>query len=129
MNIRLSKCLIVLVLIGFAGCFNPYKGDFGFKKANETVYHKNITNLAFPANEEIDWIYNTSYKGKPYSLQIIIQKKEIVWAIVKMENEIVSMEKNNLYGKIENLDSGIYKLMIVDKDKLISEIEFEIFSE
>ncbi|MBN2038540.1 MAG: hypothetical protein JW864_00765 [Spirochaetes bacterium] len=125
-----NRILLIIVLAFFlAGC-GKLKGNFAFKKTNEDVYRKINTPLEFEKNEKINWVYVFSSNiDASYTIIVTLLKKELVWVDLSSRAEQISASSKIIYGNIENLSDGTYRIVLSNMDRIIAEREFEIFSE
>lgn len=105
------------------------EGDFGFKLPFEDHYKKISKMPEFKANEKRDWVFVFKNVSESFEAGVFLMKKEIVWAEVTHYTQKVSREGNVVYGTIENLPEGRYKIVITSGKDFISEREFIVYSD
>ncbi len=121
-----AVCAIITVLL-LTGCVR-LKGEFAFRKFGQDSYRRIEGSLEFEKNEKVDWVYIfRNLRGK-YKIYISIIKKELIWIDIYNTTDLVSVGKNSVYGVIENLSDGIYKIILYNESRVIDEREFTIFT-
>ena len=115
-------CLII------PGCVK-LGGEFAFKKSVDDKYRKIDCPLEFEKTDKIKWVYIFNDIKRRYSIGVSLLKKEIVW--VDISNRVVEIKPEDkiIYGDIEDLTDGTYKIILTESGKIIKEIGFIIFSD
>jgi hypothetical protein len=136
MNIKWSDSLrkiftvmLAIILIFFVSGCAKHKGEFAFKNFFEDQYKKMDDPLEFEKNEKINWLYIFKDVRSVQNITITLLKKEIVWVDISNKSEQISALNNVIYGKIENLSDGNYRIIISLLNKVIDQCEFVIYSE
>ena len=129
-NLDLKKIIFFLLpaILLASGC-GKLKGDFAFKKNIEDKYRKIEEPVEFEKNEKINWVYIFKGLRGKHDVGIVLLKKELVWVDIESSVERVSEANNIIYGTIEGLSDGTYKIILADGNKEIDEKEFVIFSD
>ncbi len=113
-------------------CSRP-SGEFAFQLPEDYGYKKPADLLEFNSSDEVNWIYSFSSISGRLKLGVILLKKELVWVDILSYSDYADSEKSTLYGKIQGLDPGDYRLVITeiveDEQKVLDEIEFYIFTD
>jgi hypothetical protein len=131
----MKKIISTLFFVFFAvllSCGRP-SGEFAFKLPEDKGYKKPAVLPEFNSSDEVNWIYSFSSIRGHLKAGVILLKKELVWVDVLSYSDYADSEKTILYGKIQGLDPGDYRLMITeileDEQKVLDEIEFYIFTD
>lgn len=119
---------VILITLIISGC-TKIKGEFAYKKLIEDKYKRAEGLLEFDKNEKVNWVYVFKDLKDIYNINVTLLKKELVWVDIANRTEKISRSNNIIYGIIENLTDGTYKIIISHSDKLIDEKEFVIYSE
>ena len=119
---------VILITLIISGC-TKIKGEFAYKKLIEDKYKRADGLLEFDKNEKINWVYVFKDLKDIYNINVALLKKELVWVDIATRTEKISRSNNIIYGIIENLSDGTYKIIISHSDTLIDEKEFVIYSE
>lgn len=119
---------VILITLIISGC-TKIKGEFAYKKLIEDKYKRADGLLEFDKNEKINWVYVFKELKDIYNINVTLLKKELVWVDIANRTEKISRSNNIIYGIIENLSDGTYKIIFSHSDKLIDEKEFVIYSE
>lgn len=104
-------------------------GDFGFKSAFDDHYIKISKIPEFKIDERRDWVFVFKNVSDSFDAGVFIMKKEIVWAEVTHYTQKISREGNVVYGTIENLPEGRYKIVVTAGNDFIAEKEFIVYSD
>jgi hypothetical protein len=123
-----SIIIILIFIIINSGCVK-LKGEFAFKKLFEDQYKKMDDPLGFEKNEKINWVYVFNDVKGVRSIGVALLKKEIVWVDISNKTEQISGLNKVIYGKIENLSEGNYKIILSQANELIAEREFVIYAD
>lgn len=121
-KIILIFSVLIISLIACSGI----KGQFAYKTLQMDSYRKMINNKEFISNEKIDWIYKIDSLAEKTVISTVVLKKEIVWVDVSKKIQTVLPASPYIYGEIKNLNTGDYKIILLKKNKIISEISFKI---
>ena len=119
---------VILITLIISGC-TKIKGEFAYKKIIEDKYKRADGLLEFEKNEKVNWVYVFKDLKDIYNINVTLLKKELVWVDIANRTEKISRSNNIIYGIIENLTDGTYKIIISHSDKIIDEKEFVIYSE
>ncbi len=125
---RLTSWVVILLCVATLQC-TKLEGDFGFKLPFDDHYKKISKIPEFKADEKRDWVFVFKNVSESFDAGVFIMKKEIVWAEVTHYTQKVSREGNVVYGTLENLPEGRYKIVITAGKDFISEKEFIIYSD
>lgn len=125
MRIRISLILIFTFL--FSGC-GKLSGEFAFKRLHEDSYKKLDDSIEFEKNEKIKWVYVFKEVNDLHQVGIVLLKKDIIWVDIANRVETISERNKIIYGVIENLKDGLYKIILTNNNKVIDEKEFTIFT-
>ena len=117
--------LIAGVMI-LPGC-GRLSGQFGFRTFFDQAYKKVKGVPEFRSNERVQWVFVFNEIKNKYSIGVIVQKKEIVWADVIKETKWISPERKIIYGTIENYAEGEYKILILEENKIIGVQKFLVY--
>ncbi len=123
-----SIIIILIFIIINSGCVK-LKGEFAFKKLFEDQYKKMDDPLEFEKSEKINWVYVFNDVKGVRSIGVALLKKEIVWVDISNKTEQISGLNKVIYGKIENLSEGNYKIILSQANELIAEREFVIYTD
>jgi hypothetical protein len=85
--------------------------------------------LEFEKNEKINWVYIFKDVRGVQNIGVTLLKKEIVWVDISNKAEQISELNKVIYGKLENLSDGNYKIILSQANKVIDEREFIIYSD
>ena len=130
------KRIILILFLAFSAvmlsCSRP-SGEFAFKLPEDKGYRKPAALSEFNSSDEVNWIYSFSSISGRLKLGVILLRKELVWVDVLSYSDYTDSEKTTLYGKIQGLEPGDYRLVITeiveDEQKVLDEIEFYIFTD
>ncbi len=125
---RLASLAVILLCVATLQC-TKLEGEFGFKSPFDDHYKKILKTPEFKADEKRDWVFVFKNVSESFDAGVFIMKKEIVWAEVTHYTQKVSREGNVVYGTLENLPEGRYKIVITAGKDFISEKEFIIYSD
>jgi hypothetical protein len=125
---NIFSIIIVLIIIINGGCVK-LKGEFAFKKLIEDQYKKMDDPLEFEKSDKINWVYVFNDVKGIRSIGVALLKKEIVWVDISNKTEQISGLNKVIYGKIENLSEGNYKIILSQANQLIAEREFVIYTD
>jgi hypothetical protein len=110
------------------GCIK-LRGEFAFKKFIDDQYKKMDGPLEFEKSEKINWVYIFKDVRGVQNIGVTLLKKEIVWVDISNKAEQISGLNKVIYGKLENLSDGNYKIILSQANKVIDEREFVIYSD
>ena len=126
---KIAITLIILCcVIADMGCAR-FKGEFAFKIFFEDQYKKKDDPLEFEKSERINWVYIFKQVNGVHDIGVSLIKKELVWVDISNKAEQISGANKVIYGKIENLSDGTYKIVLSEADKVIDEREFIIYTD
>jgi hypothetical protein len=119
---------IMLPVFLFLSC-SKITGDFAFKQNKEDKYRKTAEAPEFNIRENIDWVYVLNKPQPQKKFGVYVMKKELVW--IDISRNTVTMEGENtiIYGKINNLEEGAYKILISYSSEVIGEQYFSIYKD
>jgi hypothetical protein len=130
---RLNKFLVVVLLfILSAAVCNSLKGDFAFRKQGDDVYRKLKGRLEFASGETVDWVYHMPGQKKVHKIGVVYQRKTVVWVDVSVEEQIIGPQKNTVYGIINALKPGEYRIVLTqpeDDNRIIASRRFFIYKD
>jgi len=126
---KIFPAILAVVLIFVLGGCAKLKGEFAFKNFFEDQYKKLENPLEFEKSEKIDWVYIFKDVRSPQNIIVTLLKKEIVWVDISNKSEQISALNNVIYGKIENLSDGDYRIVISQLNKVIDQRNFIIYSD
>ena len=118
--------LIIAFMIFISGCSNT-KGIFAYKSPHMDMFRKWIPGIEFNSNEKIKWVFKIERVNSDRSIGVVLMKKEIGWIDINKIIYTVRPNEPNIYGEIENLQPGNYKIVLVERGVFISEVEFKIY--
>ena len=128
----MKKIALTLIIICFSiatiGCVK-LKGEFAFKNVFDDNYKRIDDPLEFGKSEKINWVYIFKQVKGVHEIGVSLIKKELVWVDVNNKAEQVSEANNVIYGKIENLADGTYKIVLSEEDKVVDECTFVIYTD
>jgi hypothetical protein len=127
MIIKSSSAFLACAAILFvtAGCWG-LNGTFAYKTLEMDSYRTMYDNMEFAADSPVDWVFKFSSSGKK-RIGVILVKHELVWAEVRKDTQEIEKEKPQVWGKIEGLSPGEYKIMITYNNDLVAEKPFIIY--
>lgn len=125
-GILLCAALAALFLV--SGC-RKLTGEFGFKAPFDDAYRKAAKIPEIKSDERKDWVFVFNEFSGIRDIGIFIMKKELVWAEVTHFMKKINKENNTVYGSIADLQEGRYKIVLVEKNNLIAEQEFLVYSD
>ena len=115
-------------LIFISGC-GALKGEFGFRNPGDEAYRKLEGVPEFEKSKKIEWVFVFKKVRGTRSISVVLLKKELVWVDIDSRLENISESSNIIYGDIQNLDEGRYKIMISEGSGMIAEKEFAVFAD
>ncbi|HSV98209.1 MAG TPA: hypothetical protein VLM75_14900 [Spirochaetota bacterium] len=115
-------------VLSWSGC-GGLKGEFAVKRPFADEYHRVTGIPEFSAAERIDWVYVFSNVTEEHAIGVILMKKELVWVDVSVRTERIDVVQKVIYGAIEGLDKGVYRLLVAEKGKILGEMEFVVYDE
>ena len=127
---RIWKLLIfILLFVSFFSC-TVGNGQFAFKYDLDDAFRRIEGDIEFAADKRVDWIYRFNRNIISSKIGIIILKKEIVWVEVKSRSIMLENDRI-IYGTIEGLDEGTYKIMLTDvmNEAEIDEVIFNVYND
>lgn len=120
--------VLLAVLVLFPGC-GGLKGEFAFRKPPEDIYKKVEGVPEFSAGDVVDWVYAVPEVSGSHVVGIALMKKEMVWVDVSVRTENLNETQKVIYGRIENLQKGSYRIVLAENGKIIEEKEFMIYDD
>jgi hypothetical protein len=103
------------------------KGEFAYKSFEMDSYRTMKKGMEFPSDSKTDWLYKIATVSGKKRYGVIMLKKELVWTEISKGVQVAEIEKPNLYGVIQRLEPGEYKIMITRDNKLVDENEFTVY--
>lgn len=128
MKVSSIACLALLLAVTALSC--GVRGEFGFKRFGDDIYHRIDGTPEFASDEDVDWVFMLK---KPYggrSIGVICQKKELVWADVTERSQQITETDKAIYGTIKDLQPGEYRLLLTqvkENNTLIASKDFIIY--
>ncbi len=127
-----KPCRHVIVLLAvavlLAGC-GGLKGEFAFRKPPEDIYKKMEGVPEFSAGDVVDWVYAVPEVSGSHVVGVALMKKELVWVDVNVRTENLNETQKVIYGRIENLQKGSYRIVLAENGRIIGEKEFLIYDD
>jgi hypothetical protein len=126
----LTRKFYIIIIFAFilSGCLK-LKGEFAFKKIIDDKYRTVDGLLEIEKNEKINWVYVFKKIRGRHNVLVTLYKKEIVWSDISNRTENISETNNIIYGTIEKLSDGTYKIVLSEANKIIDGKEFAVFTE
>ena len=120
--------VFILTLYLLIGCGKP-EGQFAFRYAMDDRFKRIDGIPEFKRDQKIEWtfVFKRDYGNRDIGVTVL--KKEIIWVEVISRLERIDSSKRIVYGSIEDLSDGTYKLLITEGDEVIAEKEFIIYSD
>lgn len=130
MSSGLKYHLAVLLLFSsmFLSC-GKLKGEFAFRNFGQEAYRKADGVPEFNKNKKIEWVFVFDKVSDKHQIGVVLLKKELVWIDIGVRRETINEKEKIIYGDIEDLDEGRYRILITCEGDVIAEREFIIFSE
>lgn len=128
-----DRCVVLCAVLTMAlvvpmGC-GGLKGEFAIKQPLADEYRRVEGIPEFPADWAIDWVYVFREVKDVHTIGVILMKREIVWVDVRARTERIDPAQKVIYGVIEGLEKGRYRLLIAEKGKIIGEMEFVVYDD
>ncbi len=123
-----SAILLSIIILLTSGC-GKLEGDFGFKAPLDDSFRKATKTPEFRKEDRREWVFVFRDLSDEHEIGVFLMKKELVWVELLHFTRIVDKGDNTVFGTIEDLDEGTYKLMIVKKNDLIAEKEFLVYDD
>ncbi len=121
----LNKCMLLVALLMFS-CVNV-KGVFAYKTYQHETYVRMQNDMEIPSGEPFDWVYRTKGFSGEKMVGIVLQEKQVVWVDLAISRQKIDKITPNVYGTVDVLSPGEYKIVLVSKKKLIDEIRFRVY--
>jgi len=128
---------IIVSSMFLEACLKP-DGEFSFRKSHTDSYKRIKDVPEFLTTDNVEWVYVFSKTRKIYNIGIILMKQEIVWVDINTRSERIDPTHKIIYGKLENMEAGNYKILltlngtkldekyfIILRDSEDSELDFE----
>ncbi len=115
-------------LVFSAGC-GGLKGEFAVKRPLADEYRRVTGMPEFSTAGRADWVYVFNNVDEEHTIGVVLMKKEIVWVDVNVRTERIDAAQKVIYGAIEGLGKGRYRLMMAEKGKVIGEMEFIVYDD
>lgn len=127
---RFFLCMFVLLSMLVISCKRP-SGHFAFRFPPEEKYRLISTPIELSDRDKVEWIYE--FKKFPGSgkVGVIFLKKELVPVEVFSAMENVTADSPFIYGTIQDMVPGVYRIVLTDViagNNLIDEREFTVYS-
>jgi hypothetical protein len=126
---KIFPVIPAIILIFFVSGCVKLKGEFAFKNLFEDQYKKMDDPLEFEKTDKFNWVYIFKDVRNVQNITITLLKKEIVWVDISNETEQISASNSIIYGKIENLSVGDYRIVLSQLNKVIDQRNFVIYSD
>jgi hypothetical protein len=110
------------------GC-GRVEGEFAIRRGDSDVYRKAEGVPEFSVDESADWAFVAPRVSGSHIVGVALMKKELVWVDVHVRNETLDPTRGTIYGKVENLEKGDYKILLAEKGKKIAEMEFIVYDD
>jgi hypothetical protein len=110
------------------GC-GGLKGEFAVRKPPADEYRRVAGIPEFPASERTEWVYAFPRVEEEHTIGVVLMKKELVWVDVNVRTERIDPLQKVIYGTIEGLEKGNYRLIMAEKGKILDEMEFIVYNE
>lgn len=127
-NSAVKYFILLYIIIILTGC-GRLEGEFAFKTFMEDSYKRIDKPLEFNKEETVDWAFVFNNAGDKYDIAVVLMKKELIWVDINTRIQEISPESNIVYGKIQGLEQGNYKIVIANNGTVIGEREFQIYSD
>lgn len=124
-----KKNIIVIISLFILSSCIRINGIFAYKDKYMDYYKKFENGISFNQKREINWVYKIDKISKKTSIGVVVLKKELVWIDVIKYSYTVDLLKPNVYGKIENLEPGMYKIVLMHENDMIDSINFKIYED
>jgi hypothetical protein len=125
MWIKILPALSVVALLFIGSCSKEQ--PFAYKTFDMDSYRNMGEHFEFPADKAFDWVCKLS--GNPGSrITVIVQKKELVWVDITKEAQNFNKKSPFVHGRIEGLEPGEYKIILISGSKASAEYEFRLFN-
>jgi len=122
----MSNRWVIFFLLIFVSCLGM-KGTFAYRTYQHETYVKMSDGMEIPEGETFDWVYRTDSFWGDGTVGIVLQEKQIVWVDIAINRQKVDKLTPHVYGSVGLLTPGEYKIVLVDKKKLIDEISFTVY--
>lgn len=128
-----GRCVVLYAVLTMAlivpmGC-GGLKGEFAVKQPLADEYRRVDGVPEFPTDGHVDWVYAFREVKDVHTIGVILMKREIVWVDVNARTERIDPAQKVIYGAIEGLETGRYRLLIAEKGKIIGEMEFVVYDD
>lgn len=120
----LASCAVLFFLL--SGCWG-LGGTFAYKTLGMDSYRNMYDNMEFAVDAHVEWVFTFSSASGKKRVGVILVKHELVWAEVRKEIQEIEKGKPHVWGKIESLPPGEYKIMITYNNDLVAEKPFIIY--
>ena len=119
---------IIFLAVILSGC-GKIKGTFAYKTRDMDMYRLWAYNMEFDSDERVDWVFKIDDIDKERYVGVVTLKKEVGWIDIDNYTATITPFGPNVYGQFQNLEPGSYKIALVEKGRLIDEIEFIVYDE
>lgn len=120
--------LIIISSLLLDACFKP-EGEFSFRKSHTDIYKKIKDSPEFMTTDNVEWVYVFSKVKRIYNIGIILMRQEVVWVDINTRSERIDSAHKIIYGKLENLDAGNYKILLTLNGEKLDEKNFIMLSD
>lgn len=128
-NIKIFFFISIIILSIFLSACSKLKGEFAFKTLFDDTYRRLDRIPEFKEEEDVDWVYVFNDVRGSHRIGVALMKKEIVWVDINTSLVDINETKGIIYGEIQDLEEGRYKILLTGKDSILDEVEFIIFNE
>ena len=123
-----NSVLTILTVFVLTSCAKP-KGQFAFRYPLDDRFKRIEGIPEFKRDLKVDWCFVFQKDYGRRDITVTVMKKEIIWVEVNVTSERIDNSKRVIYGTIEDLSEGTYKVLISERDVIIAEKEFVIYSD
>ena len=107
------------------------QGQFAFRYPPDEKYRLISRSIELSDRDKVEWVYTFKQIPAAGTAGIVILKKELVPVEVSSRSENVTPDSPLIYGKLEGLQPGEYRIVITDVaagNIQIDEREFTVYS-
>ena len=117
---------LLFVCASLCAC-GKLSGQFAWKTADMDSYRKMPDDMEFSADKPVDWVFAFDrVRGVRY-IYVVLQKKELVWVDIKKETIETDKTSPFVHGRIENLESGEYQIVLAEKTTRLADKRFVVY--
>lgn len=103
------------------------KGTFAYRTYQHETYVKMHDGMEIAAGDSFDWVYRNKGIGGNRVIGIILQEKQVVWVDIDINRQEINKDIPNVYGTVDELTPGEYKIVLVSGKKLLDQISFRVY--